>query len=515
MPLSVLVADPNLEFAESVRQVLEGTGRYVVLLARNGSEAITVAGSRPVRLAIVNAILPDLGSSQVVRQLRILCPGVAVIAIPSKTGAEDADLIAVGIDEFLPRLVYLPDLPWIVERVLLGEDGERLGALHSSDVLPPSPPPTEPSLKLPSWLLDQERATDYLARLIAMSSALASVLTLGNRLWAAVGSLTPAQFDELSLLVGGTSASSPGRGALARFVRLVGASAPFQLYSTEVLGELLLSMVFPANVPFGQVRLLARDVAAALANIDPGGGRAEAEVYEERPEGKAEAGAPDVLQISLPRDWLPKEPTELRVLPFLSPTDPTHPKDGPAPAAGNGKPLPAPGPIEFPRDWIPRSAISIDHLPFLLPLQEDIPQPPPIAPDAPSSIDESLWIAYSIVLVPRLPEHSLSARLADNLAQWTKRLCLAWDWRLDLFELNPAYLSLMVSLPPEVAPGSAARLLVDTLSSQVSRAYPEIAHDIPSGQFWARRYLLAAGPLTPDRVVRFIRRTRRAQGLQA
>jgi CheY-like chemotaxis protein len=514
MAISVLVADPNLEFAESVRHILEGTGRYVVLLAKNGAEAITVAGSRPVRLAIVNTVLPDLGLSHVVRQLRMLCPGLAVLAIPSKTGTEDSDMMAAGIDEFLPHLVYLPDLPKIVENVLLGEEGEMLGVLRSSDVLPPPAPPTEPGLKLPKWLLDQERATDYLARLIAMSSAIASVLTLGNRLWAAVGSLTPAQFDELTLLVGGTSASSPGRGALARFVRLTGASTHFQLYSTEVVGDLLLSMVFPANVPFGQVRLLARDVAAAMSTVDPGSPAPEPEPAQTPAEGQLEATGDEAPPVALPRDWLPKEPTELKILPFLSPSDPAQPEVAAAPSRGNGKALPPAEPLEMPRDWLPRTAMSIGQLPFLVPPQAEVPTPPPISQDAPSSIDDSLWIEYSIVLIPRLPDHRLSGPLADALAKWTKRFCLAWDWRLEQFELAPTHLSLTISLPPEVAPASAARLLVDALSSQVGRTFAEIAGDLPSGQFWARNYFLAAGTITADDVASFIRRTRRAQGLQ-
>lgn len=513
MAISVLVADPNLEFAESVRHVLEGTGRYVVLLARNGAEAITVAGSRPVRLAIVNTVLPDLGSAHVVRQLRMLCPGLSVIAVPSRTGTEDSDMMVAGVDEFLPHLVYLPDLPKIVEKVLLGEEGEMLGSLRSSDVLPPPAPPTEPGLKVPKWLLDQERATDYLARLIAMSSAIASVLTLGNRLWAAVGSLTPAQFDELTLLVAGTSASSPGRGALARFVRLTGASTHFQLYSTEVVGELLLSMVFPANVPFGQVRLLARDVAAALSTVDPGGHVDEPEVERAEAEALPEGAGDEAPMVALPRDWLPTEPTELKILPFLSPLEPaTHEAAG-APSPGNGKSLPPGDPVELPRDWLPRSARPISQLPFLVPPQSEVPLPPPVSHDTPSSIDDGLWIEYSIVLVPRLPDHRLSGTLADDLAKWTQRFCLGWDWRLERFDLSPTHLGLTVSLPPEVAPASAARLLADSLSSQVGRAFPDIAGDLPSGQFWARSTFLAAGTITADRVASFIQRTRRAQGL--
>jgi DNA-binding response OmpR family regulator len=514
MAISVLVADPNLEFAESVRQVLEGTGRYVVLLAKNGAEAITVAGSRPARLAIVNTVLPDLGAAHVIRQLRILSPGVTVLAIPAKADDDIVGLSMAGVDEFLPRLIYLPDLPRIVSRVLMGEEGEALEPQQNVELTPPAPP-TLPGLKLPSWLMNQERASDYLARLIAMSSAIASVLTLGNRLWAAVGSLTPAQFDELTLLVAGTSASSPGRGALARFVRLTGASTHFQLYSTEVVGELLLSMVFPANVPFGQVRLLARDVAAALATVDPGGPAPEPQVEEAAPERAAEDSQAESPPIPMPRDWLPKEPTELRILPFLAPTEPAPPQAAPSPASGNGKSVTPPEPLELPRDWLPRAALPVSQLPFLMPAQAELPQPPPLSQDSPSSVDDSLWISYSIVLVPRLPDHRLSGALADDLAKWTQRFCLAWDWRLDLFELKPAYLSLTVSLPPEVAPASAARLLVDALSAQVGRAFPDIASDLPSGQFWARNRLLVAGSITPDRVASFIRRTRRVQGLQA
>jgi REP element-mobilizing transposase RayT len=372
-----------------------------------------------------------------------------------------------------------------------------------------------PGLKLPTWLLDQDRATDYLARLIAMSPAIASVLTLGNRMWAAVGSLTPSQFDELTLLVAGTSASSPGRGALARFVRLAGASAHFQLYSTEVLGDLLLSMVFPANVPFGQVRLLARDVAAAMANIDPGGVSREPAAEEVAEEEQVEAPGPEVPEVIMPRDWVPKEPTELKILPFLAPTEPATLQKVVGKAGGNGAVGPPPEPIELPRDWLPRSALPLAQLPFLVPPQADIPQPAAGLRDAPSTTDDGLWIAYTIVLLPRLPDHHLSGVVADDLARWTRRLCLAWDWRMDHFELNPGYLSLTLSLPPEVAPASAARLLVDSLSAQVARGFPDLAGDLPSGQFWARSYLLTAGPLTPDRVKSFIRRTRRAQGLQA
>lgn len=516
MAISVLVADSNLEFAESVRQVLEGTGRYVVLLARNGAEAITIAGSRRVRLAIVNAVLPDLGAAHVVRQLKMLSPGLSVIAIPSRTDIEDSDLVAVGIDQFLPRLVYLPDLPKIVDKVLLGDEAPTTEAFRRLEGLPSAAPPTEPGLKLPSWLLNQERATDYLARLIAMSSAIASVLTLGNRLWAAVGSLTPAQFDELTLLVGGTSASSPGRGALARFVRLTGGSAHLQLYSTEVIGDMLLSMVFPANVPFGQVRLLARDVASALAGVDPGD---KAPAPEPEPPLVIEAPPEDhglaTPQIILPRDWLPQEPTELKILPFLAALEPASTGEAAATAGGNGRHQPPPEPMELPRDWLPRGALPIAHLPFLVPPEAEVPQPPPISYDAPSDVDDGLWIAYTIVLLPRLPDHHLVGDLAQELKKWTKRFCLAWDWRMDRLDLKAGSLGVTLSLPPEVAPASAMRLLADTLSGQIGRAFPEIAADIPSGQFWSRNYLLVAGPLTAERLAGYIRRARRARGLTA
>ena len=130
------------------------------------------------------------------------------------------------------------------------------------------------------------------------------------------------------------------------------------------------------------------------------------------------------------------------------PAEPARQETDPATTRGNGTPVPPPEPMDIPRDWLPRGALAPARLPFLVPPQAEVPLPPPTPDDTASIADDGLWIAYTFVLVPRLPDHSLSGTLANDLAAWTKRFCLAWDWRLDRFELKPTYLSLTLGLPP-------------------------------------------------------------------
>ncbi len=116
--------------------------------------------------------------------------------------------------------------------------------------------------------------------------------------------------------------------------------------------------------------------------------------------------------------------------------------------------------------------------------------------------------------MPRFPEHQLDGPLAEQLSDWIKRICLAWDWRAEEIDLQPDYLGVTLSVLPDVAPAQAVRKLRENLSTRILETFPELSGDLPSGRFWARSYLLTAGaPPDTSRIQAFILDTRRAQGL--
>jgi REP element-mobilizing transposase RayT len=122
-------------------------------------------------------------------------------------------------------------------------------------------------------------------------------------------------------------------------------------------------------------------------------------------------------------------------------------------------------------------------------------------------------LAFSLVLVPRFPEHRLTGALVPRLRAWTHRLCLAWDWRLDRMDLQPDHISLQLTLEPDVAPGQVVHQLQDDLAARILRTFPQFAADLPSGRFWASTHLLRNGPL-PDEteISAFVLDLRTAQG---
>jgi two-component system response regulator HydG len=348
----------------------------------------------------------------------------------------------------------------------------------------------------PPWLEDVDRAAQYLTRLSLETSAVAALLTRGPDVWAYAGELTQAQVQALTGLIAEFWDSEEAGGAIARFISLPDAENDFMFYGTQVAGGIVLSLVFSAETPFGMIRRQAQSLARTLSEIDPS---------EHVPQPVTEIdGAEDELpefDFESQGFQLSQDPSIFFSDLDLPPPDPEEPAEA-----------------SIPSDWVPDRSERADHLAFLdepdagRGLEETLPTPVTKASGPLPSSDVDL--SFSMVLVPRFPEHRLTGRLAELLHRWAERLCLAWDWRADSIEINPAFLAITLTIPPEAAPASVVSQLRDDLSKRVLEEYADFAHDLPSGRFWARGFLLKAGARPRDEHIHsFILQTRRAQGL--
>jgi len=170
----------------------------------------------------------------------------------------------------------------------------------------------------------------------------------------------------------------------------------------------------------------------------------------------------------------------------------------------------------LPKDWVPTGPANEDRFPFL--------RPSDIEPGAPSAIAGPIGqvslasggpLLFSLVLVPRFPEHRLTGVLVERLRLWIHRLCLAWDWRAERIDVRPNRLAMVLRLGAEVAPAQAVQQLRASLAVRLLQTFPELRADLPSGLFWASPFLLTGGPLPAEGDVnRFIEGTRRSQGFK-
>lgn len=168
----------------------------------------------------------------------------------------------------------------------------------------------------------------------------------------------------------------------------------------------------------------------------------------------------------------------------------------------------------LPNDWLPKEPKPASHLPFLDSLPEgtqrsEAPDPANIALQEPK-----YFLPFTAILLPRFPNHKLVGSLANQLETWLKDLCIAWGWRMAKIDIRPEFLRFTLFLSPEVAPAPSVQSLAQNLSTRILQAFPGMADDLPSGQFWTKSYLLTAGSdVGKDRLATFIETTRKEQGL--
>ncbi len=149
-------------------------------------------------------------------------------------------------------------------------------------------------------------------------------------------------------------------------------------------------------------------------------------------------------------------------------------------------------------------------------------QPPPAVPDLWSQAEELetaptefASLSYTCIMLPRLPTHLLTGRLARKLAEWLKQICLAYGWRLEAQSVRPDYFQWTVQVSPVISPSSVVRLVRLQTSQRIFGMFGRYAASVPSGDFWAPGYLIVSGSQPPETgMIRdYIQQTRKRQGL--
>src|ERR1700689_1106350 len=87
MAYQILMVDDDAEFREELRDCLEG---YTVIEAANGPEALAIL-KKPnvIDLVILDAVMPQVSGMEVLREIKKIKPGLAIIIM---TGQSSKDI---------------------------------------------------------------------------------------------------------------------------------------------------------------------------------------------------------------------------------------------------------------------------------------------------------------------------------------------------------------------------------------------------------------------------------------
>jgi two-component system OmpR family response regulator len=252
----ILIIDPNQSFATMLSQSLEESGDFQPSMVNNGHDALEATTSNQYDLVIVDMGLKDMGSAQLIHQLRQEHPQLPVMIIPLEGDEIPSSLDDVEVQGTLPKPFFLPELPDRIRRALVRQsNGEEPIQARETSLLP-----------------DQEsKITQHMTHLAQEANAKAVILTQDTDLVAHVSRLSEEEVISLADLVRESWHTS------ARMAKILGKEQirfeqsiegdEYLLYSLALPNSLILSIVVEGHVPLGMIRHRAKETAEELRQM--------------------------------------------------------------------------------------------------------------------------------------------------------------------------------------------------------------------------------------------------------
>jgi two-component system chemotaxis response regulator CheY len=104
MPARILIADDNSLVRSAMRQVLETAGRWEVLEAVNGEEAIAKAQEAKPDLIVLDLAMPQLDGMSAARRLRQLLPNVPILMHTLYWSPRiEVEALKIGVRKIVPK----------------------------------------------------------------------------------------------------------------------------------------------------------------------------------------------------------------------------------------------------------------------------------------------------------------------------------------------------------------------------------------------------------------------------
>lgn len=471
MPKWILVATSDPAYGELLRSGLEDSGLYSVTLASGDSELLSLAAARAHDLAILDAELPGEPFAPLVHGLAAACPRMKVMIVPPENNPRHALLTGLAPHGYIFNPFFLPDLLEGVKAVLAGGDA----------------PPRQPLLVHSalraeglSWLEDPQRAGQVLARLLLQTDAAAMLVAFEGKLWASAGALPESAVAEIA---GGLGEwwQDGQKLDLARYVRLRATGGEHLVYSTALLDQLVLALVYPGGSSLTRARAQSALAAEELGRL---------------------AEPPPAAQPAPPEDEeaLDEEALEINLTALLADMPPPDPQSGP----GGGAALAwlREEEINFPWESDERGGDgqpAPDWRALLDTLEDDAPR-------------EN---SFTCALLPAQPGQHLTGALAEQIGMGIRQICMDFGWRLSGLAVRPGHVQFSVITGPDGSSGNVASVVRQRTSERIFNRFPHL-RTAQGGDFWAPGCLdvPGSGSISVETLRNFIAQTRQSQGDQ-
>ena len=510
LKVPLLIVSPQVDFGVHLRDGFDPT-RIDTFFTADLSQAIQYVRQHDCRTIILDAELEGVGLSvlDIGYALRQIRQDIQFILVTH--AGQELDAAFLYPVATLVKPLSIPDLLKLIDRVTMVGMEEKNKVSSLAQFTPAGDLGDDSSQML--WLTDVGKAAQQLTQLTLESSAQAAFITRKNELWAYAGQLSREAAQELTDSIQ-RYLENQGESDLLRFVRLNATKAQHMLYVRKLSEAMTLALVFDAETPFSKIRSQAgklvknlvdssRAASAVVASVNAAPvSVAVASVAPQQsftpaiPEAPIRVAQESVFASARPGASLDETYVSHSVSNKYETRQTTSTRSG-----------------YEDLQLTQKHQTAVDT--FSQMDMQTGPEPAHrILLESPNVSQVNL--SYACVLIPRFENHHLVGDLAGRLNEWIPQLCIAYAWRLEYISVRPDYLQWIARVSLNTAAGVVINTIRKHASERIFAEFPRFKADNPSGEFWARGFIVQGGsqPHPQNLINDFINQTRRRQGLR-
>ncbi len=237
----ILAVSPDTGFLEQVSAHLQEGGRFLVICAANGKEALTAAGSQPFDLAILDAEINDLPFVPLTRELTALIPNLRMLVYPPNNNPKHPALNGLIANGFLNKPFFGPEVISKITNIFKEIPPDQMADQKSEKTLPEI------------WVEDPNMGARQIEQLLGATSATAGLLLMRGQVIAATGALSAESNTNIVnfLTRYWTNIQS---GELFRYLRMNFETVTYLVYAVPLFKNVAISLVYHTGVSLEDVR---------------------------------------------------------------------------------------------------------------------------------------------------------------------------------------------------------------------------------------------------------------------
>jgi CheY-like chemotaxis protein len=271
----ILIVDSSEAFATMLKEGLESTGQYHVIVVSSGTEALDVLVQDQIDLAIIDMGLKDMDGATLVQSMRQSKADLRIILIPLFGQELGDEALAQEVQGILPKPFFIGDLPRVIQEAMRNPFGKGTEAAEDIPAQvakePRSKPPPRPRAA-PSRAFTAPDVNGVLEGLFREIRAEAVLFIRGAELIAHAGNITRKRGEEMAALAEESLNAAHKIAAFLgetdnRFEQCTFEGDEYSVYSMNVTPDTILSVALSARTPVGIVRYNLRQAAEALADV--------------------------------------------------------------------------------------------------------------------------------------------------------------------------------------------------------------------------------------------------------